>query len=156
MTKKITPLLIFNGQAEEAMQFYISLFQNSEIKQIIKYNSEGCEKEGKVMRALFTMNGREYMSSDSNEGGHFTSTPALSLFADCNSEEELDRLFDRLSDGGKVLVPLHKDDFSKKFGCIRDKFGVSWQLNLRYESKDTVEGNVCFANNKEVRPDYRD
>jgi predicted 3-demethylubiquinone-9 3-methyltransferase (glyoxalase superfamily) len=131
MNPKITTFLMFEGQAEEAMTFYTSLFDDSEIVGITKYGPDGPggpEAEGTVQHALFTLKGQQYMAIDSF-GHEFTFTPSISLFVQCDSEEELETLYEKLSEGGEVLMPLNNYGFSTKFGWVNDRFGVSWQLN---------------------------
>lgn len=131
MDSKITTFLMFEGQAEEAMTFYASLFDDSEIVHITRYGPDGPhgpKAEGKVERALFTLNGRQYMAIDSF-GHPFSFTPSMSLFVQCDSEEELDTLYEKFMDGGTAAMPLDDYGFSKKFGWVQDRFGVSWQLN---------------------------
>lgn len=131
--QKITTFLMFTGQtgqAEAAMNFYISLFEDSKILTIQRYGPEGPGAEGTVMHARFTLNGQEFMCIDSNAPHEFTFTPSISLFITCDTEAELDGLYGRLSDGGGVLMPLSNYGFSKKFGWVSDRYGVSWQLNL--------------------------
>lgn len=129
--QKISTFLMFEGKAEEAMNFYTSLFMGSEIKSITRYgaNEEGIE--GTVKHAIFSLNDQEFMCIDSFVKHEFTFTPSISLFVNCDTEEEVDVLFDKLSQGGAVLMPLATYGFSKKFGWVADKFGVSWQLNLK-------------------------
>ena len=131
MNPKITTFLMFEGDAEEAMIFYTSLFDDSEIVRITKSGPDGPggpNAEGTVQRALFTLNGQHYMAIDSF-GHDFTFTPAISLFVQCESEEELNRLYEKLMNGGTAAMPLGDYGFSKKFGWVQDRFGVSWQLN---------------------------
>jgi predicted 3-demethylubiquinone-9 3-methyltransferase (glyoxalase superfamily) len=128
--QKITNFLMFNGQAEEAMNFYISLFENSRIDHITRYGAGQPGKEGTVIHAKFTLNGGEFMCIDSYVEHTFTFTPAMSLYVDCKSEAEIDRLFESLSAGGAILMPLGAYPFSKKYAWLNDRFGVSWQLSL--------------------------
>lgn len=131
MNSKITTFLMFEGNAEEAMTFYTSLFDDSEIVRITKYGPDGQfgpDAEGTVQHALFILKGQPYMAIDSF-GHDFTFTPAISLFVECNSEEEIETLYEKLSDGGEVAMPLNNYGFSTKFGWVQDRFGVSWQLN---------------------------
>lgn len=131
MNPKITTFLMFEGQAEEAITFYTSLFDNSEIVSLTRSGPDGPggpDAEGTVQRALFTLNGQQYMAIDSF-GHNFTFTPAISLFVQCDSEEELDKLYEKLMEGGTAAMPLDDYGFSKKFGWVQDRFGVSWQLN---------------------------
>jgi predicted 3-demethylubiquinone-9 3-methyltransferase (glyoxalase superfamily) len=131
MNQKITTFLMFEGDAEEAITFYTSLFDDSEIVRITKHGPNGPggpEAEGTVLNALFTLKGQHYMAIDSF-GHEFTFTPAISLFVDCDSEEELERLYEKLMQGGTAAMPLDNYGFSTKFGWVQDRFGVSWQLN---------------------------
>jgi predicted 3-demethylubiquinone-9 3-methyltransferase (glyoxalase superfamily) len=128
---KITTFLMFEGDAEEAITFYTSLFDDSEIISMTMSGPDGpggSDAEGTVQRALFTLNGQQYLAIDSF-GHNFTFTPAISLFVQCDSEEELDRLYEKLMVGGTASMPLDDYGFSKKFGWVQDRFGVSWQLN---------------------------
>ena len=128
--QKITTFLMFSGQAEEAMNFYVSLFDQSEIVSIKRYGPNEPGAEGSVQQATFTLGGQTFMCIDSNVKHDFTFTPAISLFVTCDTEEEIDRVFAKLSEGGVVYMPLAAYPFSKKFGWVGDKFGVSWQLSL--------------------------
>ena len=110
-SRKITTFLMFEGNAEDAMTFYISLFDDAEVIGISRYGAAGPGKEGSVQH-------------------DFTFTPAVSLFVQCQDEAELDRLFAALAEQGAVLMPLGDYGFSPKFGWVNDRFGVSWQLNL--------------------------
>ncbi|WP_409252719.1 VOC family protein [Bacillus sp. SCS-153A] len=127
---KVTPCLMFQGNAEEAMNFYTSMIEGSEIISITKYEADQQGEEGSVMHAIFNLNGQEVMCIDSNIQHEFSFTPSFSLFLTCTSEEEIDRLYGKLSEGGEALMPLGDYGFSKKFGWVNDKFGVSWQLTL--------------------------
>ena len=126
----VTTFLMFEGKAEEAMTFYVSLFPNSAVTAIERYGAGGPGAEGSVMRARFSLNGRDRMCIDSPVKHGFTFTPATSLFVDCASAGEVDRLFAALSDGGKILMPLNAYPFSQRFGWCADRYGVSWQINL--------------------------
>ena len=130
MARKITTFLMFEGVAEEAMNFYVSLFGGSEIQRIERYGPGEQGAEGTVKQAAFTLAGRDFLCIDSPAKHGFTFTPSISLFVDCESETELDAAFDRLSAGGFVLMPVANYGFSKRFGWVSDRFGVSWQLNL--------------------------
>jgi predicted 3-demethylubiquinone-9 3-methyltransferase (glyoxalase superfamily) len=118
------------GRAEEAMTFYTSLFKNSGITSIARYGPGGPDREGTVQHARFTLDGQEYMAMDSAHEHNFTFTPSMSIFVTCEAEDEIDNLFERLSAGGAVLMDLQNHGFSRKFGWVNDRFGVSWQLNL--------------------------
>ena len=118
------------GKAEEAIHFYVSLFQNSRIITIARYGAGAQGTEGAISHAVFTLNGQEYMAMESNLEHQFTFTPAVSIFVNCETEEEIDTLFQKLSDSGSVLMELNKYPFSEKYGWVTDKYGLSWQLNL--------------------------
>ncbi|MGM0875366.1 MAG: VOC family protein [Bacillota bacterium] len=127
---KVTPFLMFQGNAEEAMNYYISLIEESEITSITRYGANEAGEEGSVMRATFSLKGQEFMCIDSNVKHEFTFTPSFSLFITCDTEEEIKRLYENLTEGGGVLMPLDDYSFSNKFGWVVDKFGVSWQLTF--------------------------
>lgn len=131
MPAQIVPFLMFEGKAEEAMNFYVSLFENSAITAIERYGPQGPGAEGSVIHATFTLAGRPFMCIDSPVKHAFSFTPSMSLYIDCVSEEEIDAVFARLAEGGKALMPLDRYPFSRKFGWVNDRYGVSWQLNLR-------------------------
>ncbi|MDA1658880.1 VOC family protein [Bacillus cereus group sp. TH153LC] len=128
--QKITTFLMFEGKAEEAMNFYTSLFDQSEIVSISRYDENGPGKEGTVIQATFTLHGQEFMCIDSYVNHNFTFTPAMSLYVTCNTEEEIETAFNKLAEDGAVLMPLGAYPFSKKFGWLNDKYGGSWQLTL--------------------------
>lgn len=128
--KKITPLLMYEGQAEEAMKRYTSVFDDSEITEIRRYGPDSSGTEGTVEQAVFTLAGESFMAMDSTEEHEFTFTPSISLFVQCESEDEIDELFVRLSENGDVPMPLDSYSFSRKFAWVEDEYGVSWQLNL--------------------------
>ncbi|MBW3494001.1 MULTISPECIES: VOC family protein [Bacillus] len=128
--QKITTFLMFEGKAEEAMNFYTSLFNQSEIVSISRYDENGPGKEGTVIHATFTLNGQEFMCIDSYVKHDFTFTPAMSLYVTCETEEEIETVFNKLAQDGAILMPLGAYPFSKKFGWLNDKYGVSWQLTL--------------------------
>lgn len=130
MARKITPFLMFEGAAEEAMQFYVALFRDSEVKRIERYGPGEPGAEGSVKLAEFNIVGQRVLCIDSPAKHPFTFTPSISLFVECDSEDELEAFFARLSENGQALMPLGDYGFSKKFGWVNDRFGVSWQLNL--------------------------
>ena len=130
MAQKIKTFLMFEGRCEQAMNFYVSLFEGAAITGVRRYGSEGPGKEGSVMQATFSLAGQTFMCIDSPVKHEFTFTPAMSLFVDCADEPEIDTLFAKLSESGQVLMPLGQYPFARKFGWVSDQFGVSWQLNL--------------------------
>ncbi len=131
LDQKITPFLMFAGKAEEARRFYVSLFDGSEVLSIRRYGPNEPGAEGSVMHATFSLGGQHLMCIDSNVEHAFTFTPAISLYVTCRSVEEVDRLFERLSDGGQILMPLGEYPFAERFAWVADRFGVSWQLALQ-------------------------
>lgn len=130
MSARVRPFLMFEGKAEEAMRFYVSLIPGSEIGEVVRWGAAGPGKEGSVMLATFSVGGQTVMCSDSAVKHAFTFTPSFSLFVDCASEDEIGRLSAALSEGGATLMPLGDYGFSRKFAWVNDRFGVSWQLNL--------------------------
>jgi predicted 3-demethylubiquinone-9 3-methyltransferase (glyoxalase superfamily) len=131
MAHNVVTQLMFEGTAEEAMTFYVSLFGGSEVTRVERYGPGGPGAEGSVMRAEFTLAGHRMACIDSPVKHAFTFTPSMSLFVDCQDEAELDAAFGRLAAGGAVLMPLGNYGFSARFGWVQDRFGVSWQLNLK-------------------------
>jgi predicted 3-demethylubiquinone-9 3-methyltransferase (glyoxalase superfamily) len=127
---QIAPQLMFEGDAEEAMTFYVSLFPGSKVVAIERYGAGESGAEGSVKQATFSLSGREHKCIDSPGKHAFTFTPSISLFVTCDSEAQVDELFAKLSKEGKVLMPLQEYPFSKRFAWVEDRFGVSWQLHL--------------------------
>jgi len=120
------------GKAAEAIGFYTSLFKNSEVKSILYFKEgEPGGREGLVKHAIFTLDGQEYMANDSPGAHKFSFTPAISIFVDCDNEDEINDLFKRLSEKGAIMMELGNYGFSSKFGWVADRYGVSWQLNLK-------------------------
>ncbi len=131
MAKQISPFLMFQERdAEQAMTFYTSLFDDGEVVDVSRYGPEGPGPEGTVQVARFRLAGQDFLCSDSPVRHGFDFTPSLSVWIETESEEELERLFGALADGGSQLMPLGDYGFSRRFGWVNDRFGVSWQLNL--------------------------
>jgi predicted 3-demethylubiquinone-9 3-methyltransferase (glyoxalase superfamily) len=130
MSQKITTFLMFEGVAEEAMNCYVSLFDDAEVLAITRYGPDEAGAEGSVMHATFRLADQEYMAIDSSVQHAFTFTPSMSLYVQCETEAEIERLFAALSEKGETLMPLDSYGFSTRFGWVSDRFGVSWQLNL--------------------------
>lgn len=131
MAHKITPFLMFDGSAEEAMRFYVALFHGSKVDRLERYGPGEQGAEGSVKRADFTLAGQAVICIDSPVKHAFTFTPSMSLFVECENEAELDMAFDRLSTKGEVLMPPANYGFSRRFAWINDQYRVSWQLNLQ-------------------------
>jgi predicted 3-demethylubiquinone-9 3-methyltransferase (glyoxalase superfamily) len=120
--QKITPFLWFDDQAEEAINFYVSIFKNA------KMVNANRGPDGKIFTATFQLEGQEF--SALNGGPMFKFSPAVSFFVSCETSAEVDELWQKLSEGGTVLMPLDSYPFSEKFGWLQDKYGLSWQLNV--------------------------
>jgi predicted 3-demethylubiquinone-9 3-methyltransferase (glyoxalase superfamily) len=114
--QKITPFLWFDGKAEEAMNFYVSIFKNSKVGKVTRYGDAGPGPKGSVMSAIFEIEGQEFYAL--NGGPHFTFTPAISFFVKCETQQEVDEFWEKLSAGGQ----------KQPCGWLQDKFGVSWQI----------------------------
>ena len=114
--QKITPFLWFNDKAEEAVNFYVSIFRNSKVMSVSRFGDAGPGPKGSVMSMTFQIEGQDFYAL--NGGPVFTFTPAISLFVNCESQQEVDELWEKLSAGGK------KD----RCGWLKDKYGLSWQI----------------------------
>src|SRR5947199_1580981 len=114
--QKITPFLWFDGNAEEAMNFYTSIFKNSKIGRITRYGDAGPGPKGTVMSATFQLEGQEFMAL--NGGPQYKFTEAISLLVNCKTQQEVDTLWAKLSEGGE----------EGPCGWLKDKFGLSWQI----------------------------
>ena len=116
MMQKITPFLWFHATAEEAMNFYVSIFKNSKTGRISRYGEAGPGPKGTVMSAAFQLDGQEFFAL--NGGPQYSFTPAISLFVNCETQEEVDELWEKLSAGGE----------KGRCGWLKDKYGLSWQI----------------------------
>lgn len=114
--EKITPFLWFDGKAEEAANFYTSIFKNSQIVNMMRYGEAGPGPKETVMSAVFELNGQTFIAL--NGGPMFTFSPAISFFVNCETQEEVDDLWEKLSEGGE----------RQRCGWLKDKYGVSWQI----------------------------
>ena len=114
--QKITPCLWFDGNAEEAANFYASVFKNAKIDKISRYGDSGPGPKGSVLTVSFELEGLEFTAL--NGGPKYKFTEAISLHVDCKSQEEVDYYWDKLSEGGEII----------QCGWLKDKFGLSWQI----------------------------
>jgi predicted 3-demethylubiquinone-9 3-methyltransferase (glyoxalase superfamily) len=114
--QKVTPFLWFDGKAEEAAYFYVSVFQNARIVSPMRTDADGPRPEGTVMSVTFEIDGRQFIAF--NGGPHFKFSPAISLFVRCETQGEIDELWEKLSEGGEI----------QKCGWLKDRYGVSWQI----------------------------
>jgi predicted 3-demethylubiquinone-9 3-methyltransferase (glyoxalase superfamily) len=115
--QKITPFLWYDDNAEEAVNFYVSIFKNSRIKDVSRYGEAGPGKAGTVMTITFELEGQEFIAL--NGGPHFKFTEAISLSVDCQTQEEVDEFWEKLSAGGE----------KGPCGWLKDKYGLSWQID---------------------------
>lgn len=130
---QISTFLTFQqNNAEEAMNFYVSLFENAKVREVHRYGKQKPPqaKEGSVMMAKFELNGSQFICSDSFVKHEWNFTPAVSIYVECKTASEIDTLYEKLSENGRAFMPLDNYGFSSKFGWVEDRFGVSWQLNL--------------------------
>jgi predicted 3-demethylubiquinone-9 3-methyltransferase (glyoxalase superfamily) len=114
--QKITPFLWFDDKAEEAMNFYVSIFKNSKIGRVTRFGEAGPGPKGAVMSATFQLDGQDFFAL--NGGPLFTFTEAISFFVNCETQQEVDELWEKLSAGGK----------KSRCGWLKDKYGLSWQI----------------------------
>ena len=114
--QKITPFLWFDSNAEEAANFYTAIFKNSHILGVARYGEAGPGPKGTVMTVTFQLEGQQFIAL--NGGPHYTFSPAISLFVNCETQAEVDQLWEKLSAGRKEV----------QCGWLQDKFGVSWQI----------------------------
>lgn len=114
--QKITPFLWFDGNAEEAANFYITIFKNSKMGKISRYGDAGPGPKGSAMSVTFQIEGQEFFAL--NGGPQFKFTPAISFFVNCETQQEVDELWEKLSAGGRT----------DRCGWLQDKFGLSWQI----------------------------
>jgi predicted 3-demethylubiquinone-9 3-methyltransferase (glyoxalase superfamily) len=114
--QKITPFLWFDDQAEEAMNFYMSVFKSSRVVEVNRYGDAGPGPKGTVMTATFELDGQEVTAL--NGGPHFKFTEAISFYVNCETQQEVDELWEKLSEGGE----------EGQCGWLKDRYGLSWQI----------------------------
>jgi predicted 3-demethylubiquinone-9 3-methyltransferase (glyoxalase superfamily) len=132
MTQGLRTFLTFqDGAATAALDHYRDVFDDFELIDVERYGPGDGAPEGTVKVATFRLAGGEFSCADSPIRHAWGFTPAVSLWIDCDDGAELQRLFDRLGDGGTVFMPLADYGFSTRFGWVGDRHGVTWQLNLR-------------------------
>ena len=130
MTQRALTHLMFAGQASAALELYGATFPDFRVVSVEHYGPEVAGAAGWVKQAEAALGSHHIIVIDSPVRHDFTFTPAMSLFVNCASEEELDRAFAALADEGKIYMPIGNYGFSRRFGWCSDRFGVSWQLNL--------------------------
>jgi predicted 3-demethylubiquinone-9 3-methyltransferase (glyoxalase superfamily) len=148
--QKITPFLWFDDNAEEAVNFYTSIFIDSKIKTTTRYSEESAKAAGRpkdsVMTIAFEIYGHPFVAI--NGGPVFKLNPSISFFVYGKTEKEVGELWDKLSDGGKILMVLDKYPFSEKYGWLEDKFGVSWQIMISAgEIEQKIIPSLMFTKN---------
>jgi len=130
--QKITPNLWFDGVGEDAARFYTNLFPDSTIGKIYRFGKEGAEihgnPDGAVMNVEFSLAGQPFLAL--NGGPLFKFNPSISFFVICETEKEINNLWNALVEGGEIMMPLDQYDWSERYGWLNDKFGLSWQLML--------------------------
>jgi predicted 3-demethylubiquinone-9 3-methyltransferase (glyoxalase superfamily) len=147
--QKITPFLWFDGEAEAAMTFYTSIFKNSKVSEVTRYGEAGPGPKGSVMSCIFELDGQEFYAL--NGGPMFRFSPAISFFVKCETQEEIDDFWAKLSAGGTI----------QQCGWLQDKFGVSWQivptiLGKLLQDKDPVKSQrVMKAMMKMIKLDIK-
>ncbi len=143
---KIVPYLWFDTQAEEVVKFYVSIFKNSRLTDISRFDKEAArasgQPEGSVMVVEFELEGQQFAAL--NGGPEFKFTPAVSFFVSNNSAAEIDRMWARLMDGGRAVMELGAYSFGEKYGWLVDKYGVSWQFYLE-ERKQKIAPALMFV-----------
>lgn len=158
--QKLTTFLTFKGNAEEAITFYTSLFENAEVRTIVRARAdEDGWGEGALQFAIFSLAGQPFMCINAAPPGtpgaikaqqvfqehEFSFTPSIALYVQCETEDEIDRLYAALSENGEELMPMGSYGFSAKFGWVNDRFGVSWRLNLSAEASIGLETRTASA-----------
>ncbi len=144
---KIVPFLWFDGNAEEAVNFYVSIFKNSKVTRLTRYGEAGPGPKGQVMSATFQLEGQDFYAL--NGGPQFTFTPAISLFVNCETQAEVDELWGKLTAGGRP----------DQCGWLQDRFGLSWQIiptalgRLLNDKDPSKAGRVMQAMLKMVKID---
>ena len=131
MTQQVTPFLMFQGDAEAAVDLYCSIFADAEIEEIRHYASGGAGAEGSVEFTRFRIGNQRFFAIDSPAEHAFTFTPSLSLFVEFDEPEALARAAAGLAEGGQFLMPLDSYPFAERFAWVGDRFGVSWQLSYK-------------------------
>ncbi|MCG7338692.1 VOC family protein [Staphylococcus sp. ACRSN] len=127
---KITTFLMFNGQAEKAIDLYINLFEDAEILSLVKYTESDNAPTGKVQHAIFRLKDQIFMAIDNVNGVDVDMNPAMSLYVTVDSAIEMERLFNGLKSGGAILMPKTTMPPFREFAWVQDQFGVNFQLAL--------------------------
>ena len=141
VTQKLTLFLAFKGNAEEAMTFYTSLFEDAEVVQVVRARAEDAGwTEGTLQHAIFTLAGQQFMCINTPPPGNrlyniapwdeFGFNPAITIYVRRDTKEDFDRLYEALSDKGEIYLPAASYGFSPMFAWVNDRYGISWRINL--------------------------
>jgi predicted 3-demethylubiquinone-9 3-methyltransferase (glyoxalase superfamily) len=152
--QKITPFLWFDNNAEEVVNFYASLFDNTSILNITRYNEQSAaasgQKPGSAMTVAFRLEGQNFTAL--NGGPHFKLNQSISFFVYCESEAKIEKIYKKISEGGFVMMPLDKYDWSPRYAWVQDKFGLSWQLDVeKINSPQNIVPALLFVNDKVLK-----
>ncbi|QQS36039.1 MAG: VOC family protein [Ignavibacteriales bacterium] len=149
--QKISPFIWFDNNAEEAVNFYTSLFQNSKINKTVRYDEASAKAAGRpagsVLTISFQLEGQNFTAL--NGGPHFKLNQSISLFAYCESDKKIENIYNKLCEAGNVIFKLDKYDWSPKYAWVVDKFGLSWQLDVeKINSPQKIVPALLFSNEK--------
>lgn len=146
--KNVSTCIWLDNEAEELFAFYQSVFKNIKKLRSTNYSAASATMSGRPVGSLMTLEfdieGCEFLAL--NGGPIFSPNPSISFYISCSSANEVDETFNKLAEGGEVLMPLQKYPFSERFGWVNDKFGVSWRVNLAPESKQKITPSLMFSN----------
>jgi len=140
-TQKLSIFLMFHGNAEEAMNFYTSVFENAEVVHVIRARAEDAGwAEGTLQYGIFKIAGQQVICTNTPPPGsrahdvapwhEFTFNPAITIYVERDSKEDFDKLYEALVEGGKIYMPAQSYDFSPKFAWVNDRYGISWRISL--------------------------
>lgn len=152
--QKITPFLWFDNNAEEAVNFYTSIFDNSSILKVTRYNEQSSassgQKPGSAMMVAFKLEGQNLTAL--NGGPHFKLNQSISFFVYCESDEKIEKVYNKLCEDGQILFPLDKYDWSPRYAWVVDKFGLSWQLDVdKINNPQKILPAFLFVNEKVLK-----
>jgi predicted 3-demethylubiquinone-9 3-methyltransferase (glyoxalase superfamily) len=141
VTQKLTLFIAFKGNAEEAMTFYTSLFEDAEVVQVVRATEEDAGwTAGTLQHAIFRLCGQQFMCINTPPPGNrlysiapwddFSINPAMTIYVRRETKEDFDSLYEALSEGGEIYLPAASYGFSSRFAWVNDRYGVSWRINL--------------------------
>lgn len=152
--QKITPFIWFDNNAEEAVNFYTSLLDNSSVLDITRYNEQSAaasgQKSGSAMTVSFKLEGQNFTAL--NGGPHFKLNQSISFFVYCESDTKIEKIYNKLSEGGTIFFKLDKYDWSPRYAWVQDKFGLSWQLDVdKINNSQKILPALLFVNDKSLK-----